>query len=324
MSRGTKTSEFGAPKRENHDSEYFYSSQMYTEITPASNRIPDGIENPLPKNLENAIIQADSKDLSFIPDSSIHLVVTSPPYNARKNYDEDLSLTEYLALIEKVSMEIYPKLVDGGRFVINLANLGRKPYIPISDYISLIMTNLGYIQRGEIIWDKGASAGSSTAWGSWMQASNPTLRDVHEYIQVYSKGTLKRSKDGKTATISREEFMEYTKSVWHFSTVSARKIGHPAPYPVELVYRCIQLYSFENDIVFDPFIGSGTTAIAALDTDRRYLGVDIKQDFVDHANERVKAYHVEKRYAKILTGKLKDPKKSKKTKKTGTKKPKKK
>ncbi len=320
MSRGTKTSEFGAPKRENHDSEYFYSSQMYTEITPASNKDPDGIENPLPKKLINSIIQGDSKDLSFIPDSSLHLVVTSPPYNARKNYDEDLSLTDYLALIEKVSMEIYPKLVDGGRFVINLANLGRKPYIPISDYISLIMTNLGYIQRGEIIWDKGASAGSSTAWGSWMQASNPTLRDVHEYIQVYSKGTLKRLKDSKTATISREEFMEYTKSIWKFSTVSAKKIGHPAPFPVELVYRCIQLYSFENDIVFDPFMGSGTTAIAALDTDRRYLGVDIKQDFVDHANERIEAYHVEKRYAKILEGKIKGPKKSDKLKKSKKKK----
>ena len=138
-------------------------------------------------------------------DLSIHLVVTSPPYNSRKLYDDDLSLSEYLKLIEDVGREIFPKLVDGGRFVINIANLGRKPYIPITDYVSHIFTSLGYLQRGEIIWDKGASAGSSCAWGSWKSASNPVLRDVHEYILIFSKGTMKRRKSEKINTIDRED-----------------------------------------------------------------------------------------------------------------------
>ena len=158
MSKGTKTSAFGASKRENHDSEYFYSSNLYTNVRPASGRDSDGVENPIPKHLVNSVIQGDSRDLSFIPDLSLHLVITSPPYNSRKSYDEDLSLSDYLALIEDVCAEIYPKLVDGGRIIINLANLGRKPYIPISDYISQILTGIGYIQIGEISWDKGASA----------------------------------------------------------------------------------------------------------------------------------------------------------------------
>jgi site-specific DNA-methyltransferase (adenine-specific) len=266
---------------------------MYTEIKPAKTLDADGLENQLPKTFENKIIQGDSRDLSMIPDLSLHLVVTSPPYNARKQYDDDLSLSEYLELIEKVSTEIYPKLVDGGRIVLNIANMGRKPYIPITDYISHILTGIGYIQRGEIIWDKGASAGSSTAWGSWKSPSNPSLRDVHEYILIYSKGTMKRSNGEKKATISRDEFLEYTKSIWQFSTVSARKIGHPAPFPIELAYRCIQLYSYENDIIFDPFIGSGSTAIAALKTNRKYFGIDLKQEYVELANERVEAFRIQ-------------------------------
>ncbi|MCE7733891.1 MAG: site-specific DNA-methyltransferase, partial [Candidatus Heimdallarchaeota archaeon] len=282
MSR-TKTSDFGATKRESHDSSHFYSSKMYTEITPANTEDSDGLENPLPKTLENKIIQADSRDLSFIPDLSLHLIVTSPPYNARKQYDDDLSLSEYLKLIEEVCTQIYPKLVDGGRIILNIANMGRKPYIPITDYISHILTDIGYMQRGEIIWDKGASAGSSTAWGSWLSASNPSLRDVHEYILIFSKGTMKRTKGEKVPTISRDEFLKYTKSIWQFSTVSARKIGHPAPFPEELPYRCIQLYSYEDDVIFDPFMGSGSTALAALKSGRRYVGIELKQDYVDLA-----------------------------------------
>ncbi|MCY3410936.1 MAG: site-specific DNA-methyltransferase [Candidatus Heimdallarchaeota archaeon] len=194
----------------------------------------------------------------------------------------------------KVFEEIHPKLVDGGRICLNLANLGRKPYIPLTDHISQILTDIGYMQRGEIIWDKGASAGSSTAWGSWKSASNPTLRDVHEYILVFSKGTMKRNKSEKENTITRDEFMEFTKSIWQFNTVSARKIGHPAPFPVELPYRCIQLYSFLGDVIFDPFIGSGSTAIAALKSNRQYLGIDINQEYVDLAEDRIDAYLLKK------------------------------
>jgi site-specific DNA-methyltransferase (adenine-specific) len=109
---------------------------------------------------------------------------------------------------------------------------------------------------------------------------------------------MKRSRGEKITTITRDEFLEYTKSIWQFSTVSAKKIGHPAPFPVELPYRCIQLYSYENDIVFDPFIGSGSTAIAALKTNRRYFGIDLKQNYIELANDRIEAFHLQTQYNK--------------------------
>ncbi len=119
--------------------------------------------------------------------------------------------------------------------------------------------------RGEIIWDKGTSAAASTAWGSWRSPANPTLRDTHEYILVFSRGPMRRKPlDGRQATISRDEFLECTRSVWSFPAKSARKIGHPAPFPLELPYRLIQLYSYQGDIILDPFMGSGQTALAAL------------------------------------------------------------
>jgi site-specific DNA-methyltransferase (adenine-specific) len=117
-----------------------------------------------------------------IPDNYVHLMITSPPYNVSKEYDEDLSLREYLDLLHKVFKETFRVLVHGGRACINVANIGRKPYIPLSDYVSHIMIDLGFDMRGEIIWNKAAGAGVSTAWGSWQSASNPILRDTHEYI----------------------------------------------------------------------------------------------------------------------------------------------
>ena len=220
-------------------------------------------------------------------------MVTSPPYNASKEYDEDLGLGDYLTLLRQVFAECHRVLVPGGRAVINVANLGRKPYIPLSSHINLIMNDLGFLQRGEIIWDKSASAGSSCAWGSFASASNPCLRDVHEYILVYSKGVFKleRTKEEKAGaradTIDKKEFVELTKSVWRFPTVSAKRIGHPAPFPVELPRRCIEMYTFAGDVVLDPFLGSGQTAIAALQTGRRYIGVDLSEEYCELAGQRI-------------------------------------
>jgi site-specific DNA-methyltransferase (adenine-specific) len=226
--------------------------------------------------------------MAELKDNSVHLMVTSPPYNVGKDYDEDLSLQEYLHLLKNVFTEVYRTLVWGGRACINIANVGRSPYIPLHSYIIKDMLSLGFLMRGEIIWDKAASAGSSTAWGSWKSATNPCLRDVHEYIMVFSKGSFSRKKpEGRDATISRDEFLTLTKSVWSFPTVSARRIGHPAPFPVELPYRLIQLYSFEEDVVLDPFMGSGTTAIACLRTGRHYIGYDINDEYVQQARDRV-------------------------------------
>lgn len=196
-----------------------------------------------------------------------------------------------MKLLKNVFTETYRVLVNGGRACINVANVGRKPYIPLSDYISKMMINIGFIMRGEIIWNKAAGAGISIAWGSWQSASNPTLRDTHEYILIFSKNEYKRKKENyKQNTIKREEFMEWTKSIWIMNPESARKIGHPAPFPVELPYRLIQLYSFTNDIILDPFMGSGTTGIAALKANRYYVGYENNQDYVDLAQKRVDSY----------------------------------
>ena len=230
--------------------------------------------------------------MNELPDNSVHLMITSPPYNVSKDYDEDLSLEEYLSLLKRAFTETYRVLVNGGRACINVANLGRKPYIPLSDYISKIMIDIGYNMRGEIIWNKAASASPSTAWGSWQSASNPILRDIHEYILIFSKGEYKRirKKDemhSKINTISTEQFMEWTKSIWTMKAESARRIGHPAPFPEELPARLIQLYSFKDDIIIDPFIGSGTTAIAAFKSERKFIGYDISKKYVDLAEKRI-------------------------------------
>jgi len=157
-----------------------------------------------------------------------------------------------------------------------------------------MMNEIGFNMRGEIIWNKASSASPSTAWGSWQSAVNPTLRDIHEYILIFSKGDYKRErtaleKETKKNTITKEEFMEWTKSIWTMNAESAKRIGHPAPFPLELPRRLIQLYSFETDIILDPFIGSGTTAIAALKADRNYIGYDTNADYIELAKKRISA-----------------------------------
>ena len=126
------------------------------------------------------------------------------------------------------------------------------------------------------------------AWGSWKSASNPVLRDVHEYILVFSKGSFRRTKPSDNGdTIEKDQFMEWTKSVWTMNTESAKKVGHPAPFPVELPYRLMQLYTFKGDVVLDPFMGSGSAAIAALKSQRFYIGYDIDPEYVELANKRI-------------------------------------
>jgi site-specific DNA-methyltransferase (adenine-specific) len=226
-----------------------------------------------------------------LPDNSVHLMVTSPPYNVGKEYDEDLTLAEYLAFLRRIWSETHRVLVPGGRACINVANLGRKPYIPLNAYIARDMIELGFLMRGEIIWDKASSASTSTAWGSWQSASNPTLRDTHEYILVFSKGTFKRKKiERRESTITKEEFLEFTKSVWGLFPESAKKVGHPAPFPVELPYRLIQLYTYSNEVILDPFMGSGQTALAALKTGRHFVGYELNEEYLALARNRIENF----------------------------------
>ena len=282
----TTTSAFGSPGRAGHDSSTFYAGKLYAN-QPQGQDVPY-IENAIPAGSLDHIFCRSAETMTELPDCSVHLMVTSPPYNVGKEYDEDLSLDEYLAFLQRVWKETYRLLVPGGRMCINVANLGRKPYIPLHAFIAEQSIGLGFLMRGEIIWNKAASASPSTAWGSWKSAGNPTLRDVHEYILVFCKNTFKRQNPARREnTISRDEFLEYNKSVWNFAAESARKIGHPAPFPVELPRRLIQLYTFEGEVVLDPFMGSGQTAIAAVKSHRHFIGYEIDENYMALANQRI-------------------------------------
>jgi modification methylase len=281
----TETSAFGTRGRINHDASKFYASRLYEGFGEDERAGND--ENLLPPEILNSLFCKSSEKMDELPENSVHLMVTSPPYNVSKEYDEDLNLDEYLGLLSKVWRETYRVLVHGGRACINIANLGRKPYIPLHSFIIDQCQEAGFLMRGEIIWNKASSASASTAWGSWQSAANPVLRDVHEYILIFSKGTFSRPGKGKENTITKDQFLEWTKSVWTFSAVSARKVGHPAPFPNELPQRLIQLYTFKGDVVLDPFVGSGTTCVAAAESGRQYIGYDTNQAYIELARQRL-------------------------------------
>ena len=293
MRKGTKTSSFGVSARANHDASKFYSSKLYKNLNNKNNI--EFKENALPENIIDKIFCSSSEKMIELPNNSVHLMITSPPYNVGKEYDSNLSLKQYLSLLRRVMKETYRVLVTGGRVAINVANIGRKPYIPLHSYIINIMLDLGFIMRGEIIWDKAASSGTSFAWGSWKSAVNPVLRDVHEYILIFSKESYSRNRVNKKDTIENQEFMDFTKSIWTFPSVSAKKIGHPAPFPDELPRRLIQLYSFEGDIILDPFMGSGQTAIAALKTRRHFVGYDTSKEYCELAEKRIAEWKAQKK-----------------------------
>ena len=282
----TETSSFGSAGRVSHDASKFYGSRLYEGIQ--GEKDVRYVENSIAPDKLNRLYCTSSERMEELPDNSVHLMVTSPPYNVTKDYDEDLNLNEYLGLLERVWAETYRVLAPGGRACINVANLGRKPYLPLHSFIMDQMAANGFLMRGEIIWNKAASASPSTAWGSWMSATNPVLRDVHEYILIFSKDSFRRRRKGRQNTISREEFLEWTKSVWTFPAISAKKIGHPAPFPEELPQRLIQLYTFKDDVVLDPFAGSGTTCVAAASAERNFIGYEVNQAYIALAEDRLR------------------------------------
>ena len=282
----SKTDSFERKSRKESKASQLYNSQLYKKLN--LEKESSSIANNISVKDLNRVFTKSSQEMTEIPDNSIHLMITSPPYNVGKDYDQDLDLKSYLNLLKEVFEETYRVLIPGGRACINIANIGRKPYIPLHSHITQLMLGIGFLMRGEVIWQKGASAGASTAWGSWLSASNPVLRDTHEYILIFSKNQLERKKGDRKSTIEKEDFLEWTKSSWKFSTVSAKKIGHPAPFPLELPHRLIQLYSFQKEIVLDPFLGSGTTAIAALKNKRYYLGYEVDATYSDLAKRRIR------------------------------------
>jgi site-specific DNA-methyltransferase (adenine-specific) len=259
-----------------------------------------------------------------LPEASVKLMVTSPPYNVTKRYDENLSLSEYLNLLEDVLKEVYRVLAPDGIAALNIANVGRKPYIPLDCYIIQIFLKLNYNVIQEIIWNKAASAGGSCAWGSWQSASNPSLRDVHEYIIIARKSD--RNKNSMLLCADNPDFPdklenkkldidinEFFTNIWSFGTESAKKVNHPAPYRVELPYRLIKMFTKKRDLILDPFIGAGTTAIAAIIAQRNYVGYDISKEYVENTIRRIdELYHPEKKIKRLTVEKrLKKLKKQK-------------
>lgn len=238
----------------------------------------------------DAIYCGDSRHMAEVADGAVQLIVTSPPYNVGKAYQshhDQMALDEYLAYLDEVWRECQRVLCRGGRLAVNVANTWRQPYLPLHAYIAQRLIALGFLMRGEIIWDKGASVGVSTAWGSFARPSNPTLRDVHEYILIFSQETPKLESGGRESGIANLDFVEWTKSIWRFDTESPKRVRHPTPFPEELPRRLILLYTGVGDSVLDPFLGSGTTAVAAKRLGRHYIGYDISEEYCQIARQRL-------------------------------------
>ena len=250
-------------------------------------------QTALPPTAVNSIICGDARDMRAVPDCAIGLALTSPPYNAGISYDchdDRLPMRAYLDMLQQVFAECYRALVWGGRIAVVCAGVGRSPYTPLAHRIADVLTACGFSLRGEIVWDKGV-AGLTSAWGSWRAASAPTLRDCHEYIVIASKGLgAYPNAHGRASTITAADYCASTASVWRIPPESAKRIGHPAPYPIELPRRLIELYTYAGDAVLDPFIGSGTTALAAIETGRAYVGYELSAGYAELARNRIAAH----------------------------------
>jgi site-specific DNA-methyltransferase (adenine-specific) len=296
--RATSTSAFGVSRRENHDASGFYGRFPAPVLSGDAAVEPPGVVDQ--------IYVGDARSMDRVRPSSVALVVTSPPYFAGKAYEEALgedhipgTYVEYLTMLEDVFAECVEKLEAGGRIAVNVANLGRKPYRSLSaDVIGILQDRLGLLLRGEVIWRKARGAGSNCAWGSFKTPANPVLRDLTERVVIASKGRFDRAHTRanrreaglpSVATTTADEFMDATLDVWELPPESATRVGHPAPFPVELPHRLIDLYTYEGDVVLDPFMGSGTTAVAAVRTGRHYLGYDTDDAYVKAARERAAA-----------------------------------
>jgi DNA modification methylase len=296
----TRTRSFGAGNRESHDAAPFYERFTAPELSD-----DDTVK---PCRAANSIICGDARDMQAVDDCSVALVVTSPPYFAGKEYEAALgeggvpgSYLEYLEMLRDVFAECRRVLEPGGRIAVNVANLGRKPYRSLAgDVVRVLQDDLALLLRGEIVWQKARGATGSIAVGSYLSAANPVVRDVTERVVVASKGRFDRAVSRAEReqrglpfqnTISKEEFFAATLDVWEIRPEHARRVGHPAPFPVELPERLIQLYTYRGDVVLDPFLGSGSTAVAAVRTDRQYVGYDTEPGYVDLAEGRIAAEH---------------------------------
>jgi site-specific DNA-methyltransferase (adenine-specific) len=297
--RATTTSNFGVSRRESHDSSDFYARFSPPVIDLDSHPAGAEVDRAI-----DALVAGDARDMSEVATGSVALVVTSPPYFAGKEYEEALgeghvpgSYLDFLDMLTEVFAECVRCLEPGGRIAVNVANLGRRPYRSLSgDVTAILQDRLGLLLRGEVIWQKQRAAGGNCAWGSFQRPANPVLRDTTERVVVASKGRFdrawspsRRAEAGlpHVATITRDEFIDATLDVWELPAESATRVGHPAPFPVALPERLIQLHTYAGDLVLDPFMGSGSTALAAVRTGRHFVGYDTDEGYVALARQRI-------------------------------------
>jgi DNA modification methylase len=268
--------------KEKNRAQYYYAQENEFSDSNAS----------LPDSLANRIICGDSLDvLRSFPDNSIDLIFTSPPYNFGLEYDsqDDSHFWEhYFDKLFAIFDECIRVLKYGGRIAVNVQPLF-SDYIPSHHLISNYFISRKMIWKGEILWEKNNYNCKYTAWGSWKSPSNPYLKYTWEFIEIFSKGTLKKSGDPENADITADEFKKWVVAKWNIAPErNMKEFGHPAMFPEELASRVIKLFSFVGDLVLDPFNGVGTTTYVAQKLGRKYLGIDISQEYCEVAQRRLR------------------------------------
>lgn len=236
------------------------------------------------------IINDDTLTTTQINNNSIDLIITSPPYNININYtsyNDKLSYTDYLDFCKKWLSNCYNWLKDDGRFCLNIPlNKNKGGQQSIGADLTVLAKDIGFKYHSTIVWNKG-NISRRTAWGSWLSASAPYVIAPVELIVVLYKNRWKKTSGSKKSDITKEEFIEWTNGLWKFPGESKKRIGHPAPFPLELPKRCIKLFSYIGDIVLDPFMGSGTTLLAAYQNNRNAIGIDIDETYCQLAKNRL-------------------------------------
>jgi DNA modification methylase len=236
------------------------------------------------------IINDNVLTTKYISNKSIDLIVTSPPYNVDIEYNshnDKLSYRDYLNFSKNWLSRCFEWLKDDGRFCLNIPldkNKGGQQSVGAD--LTTIAKDIGFKYHSTVVWNEG-NISRRTAWGSWLSASAPYVIAPVELIVILYKKTWKKTSGSRESDITKEEFMGWTNGLWTFSGESKKKIGHPAPFPVELPRRCIKLFSFVRDTILDPFMGSGSTLIAAYLSKRKGIGVEIDKNYCELAKQRL-------------------------------------
>jgi len=263
-------------KNENEDI-FIFLSEKYKENTHLCHK-------------RTLLLQGDVLNTDYFDKDIFDLVVTSPPYNIDITYNthkDNITYEEYLQFSQVWLSNCYKWSKKQARLCLNVPldkNKGGQKSVGAD--LTILAQKVGWKYHSTIIWNEG-NISRRTAWGSWLSAAAPYVIAPVELIIILYKDEWKKTQGSKISDISKEEFMQWTNGLWTFSGESKKRIGHPAPFPLELPYRCIKLFSFVNDIVFDPFTGSGTTLIAANNTNRYSVGLEIDPSYCELAKQRI-------------------------------------